>query len=75
MRLTLKQARQLAGMTIKEAAVDLKVTPTTISCWETGKAEPRARTFMKACNLYNVNAYDIFFDSELEKEGKSEGAR
>lgn len=75
MKITLRQARHLAGMTIKEAAVDLKVTPTTISCWETGKAEPRAYTFMKACELYKVSPYDIFLGPELEKVGEREGRR
>lgn len=70
--LTLKQARQLAGMTIKEAAVDLKVTPTTISCWETGKAEPRARTFMKACELYKVSPHEIFFADEVRRSSRKD---
>jgi DNA-binding XRE family transcriptional regulator len=65
--MTLKQARVLAGYTQADAAKALDVTPSAISAWEAGKAEPRAKTFMQACSLYNVRPEDIFLELEYEK--------
>lgn len=65
--MTLKVARVAAGYTQKEAAKRLGVSVPAVCAWETGIAEPRAGSFMAACELYGVDPKDIFLPSRDEK--------
>ena len=62
--LTLKQARNLRGMSRKAVADALGVDPSTIWNWETGKTYPDIPKFMKLCQLYGVSIDQIFLPSQ-----------
>ena len=58
-KITLKAARVNAGMTQTQVATIGKVTPSTISRWETGKARPDGLQVMGLAYLYGVNVDDF----------------
>lgn len=58
-KLTLKQARQLAGVSLKDAAKHFGVTARTVSRWESGRGYPTVETFCEICRYYNVSMDDI----------------
>lgn len=58
-KLTLRQARQLAGISLKDAAKQFGVTTRTISRWETGRGYPTVETFCEICRYYGVSMDDI----------------
>lgn len=56
--MTIKQARQQAGLTQKELAEKLKISQVNVSRWENGKRIPNVKTLCKiaiACNA-NIDA-------------------
>ena len=58
-KLTLRQARQLAGKTQKETAQRFGVTTRTIHRWESGKGFPTIDVFSELCKFYGVGMDDI----------------
>ena len=61
MRMTLKTARELAGLTQSEAAVRIGVTPDTIGNYERGKSYPDIPTLRKIEEVYGVSYNDLIF--------------
>lgn len=55
----LKMARRDAGLTQRDVYERLGIKNTTLSAYETGLNEPSIDTFIRLCNLYNVNFADI----------------
>lgn len=62
-KLSLKQARNLSGLSRKKVAEALGVDPSTIWNWEIGKTAPDTIKFMKMCQLYGVSIDQIFLTS------------
>ena len=60
MQVTLKAARVNAGLTRKAVAEAVGINAETLKGWEMGKFEPRAKAFIKLCELYGVTPADIF---------------
>lgn len=58
---TLKQFRQLAGLTQREVAKELKISNTTLCNWERGKSFPNQPQIEKLCVLYNCKYDSIDF--------------
>ena len=54
LRTRLKEARELRGWTIAEAANMIGITARTLSDWEAGKTAPRMNRLMKAAGVYGV---------------------
>lgn len=54
MRENMKKARIAAGLSQKQVAVSLNVSPPTVSEWESGKQNPSAENLKKLSELYNV---------------------
>lgn len=52
---TLKELREKANFTQKQAYEYIGVAQSTFSSWETGKAEPPTETLLKLCQLYKVD--------------------
>lgn len=52
---TLKELREKANLTQKQAYEYIGVAQSTFSSWETGKAEPPTETLLKLCQLYKVD--------------------
>ena len=51
-----KEARENAGFTQKEAAINLNVSVQAVSYWETGNRTPSIEKIVQMCALYNVTA-------------------
>ena len=60
-KITLAAARINAGLTQKEAAERLNVTPKTLGKWERAETFPDARHIDAICNLYAVSYEQIIF--------------
>ena len=57
----LKQYREQAGLTIREAGKLLGKSNQTVSAWEQGRGQPDADMFLKLCEVYNVESVSVFF--------------
>ena len=57
----LKQYRERAGLTIREAGKLLGKSNQTVSAWEQGRGQPDADMFLKLCEVYNVESVSVFF--------------
>ena len=57
----LKQYREQAGLTIREAGRLLGKSNQTVSAWEQGRGQPDADMFLKLCEVYNVESASVFF--------------
>ena len=60
----LKQYRERAGLTIREAGNLLGKSNQTVSAWENGRGQPDADMFLKLCEVYGVESVSIFFGEE-----------
>ena len=62
-KVTLKQARILNNLTLKDVSREIGVAPSTINGWELGKPFPQVDKVFKLSKLYNI-PYDkiIFFN-------------
>lgn len=61
MKLTLRTARLLAGLTLTEAAKKLNVTRNTLYKWETKKTYPTIKDAYNLCDLYDVELGEIIW--------------
>lgn len=59
MRLTLKQARNLCGLSRQKVGEEIQTDSKTIINWENGKSYPNAKKFLMLCQLYGVSPNDI----------------
>ena len=56
---TIREMREANELTQLELAIKLGVTPTTISNWERGAAEPKVTQLRAIARLFGVNSDDI----------------
>ncbi len=61
MKMTLKTARELAGLTQAEAAKRIGVTPDTVGNYERGKSYPDISVLRKIEEVYKVNYDNLIF--------------
>ena len=61
MRMTLRTARELAGMTQTAAAERIGVKPETLSNYERGRSYPDVPTLRKIEAVYGVNYNQLIF--------------
>ena len=61
MKLTLKQARLMAGITQEDAGKLVGVGRDTIASWEMERSYPDIICFRKLCKVYSVQTDDIIF--------------
>ncbi len=57
--MNLKQLRKRAGLRQVEAAVQLRVSQSAVSQWETGGCKPRADLLPKMVQLYRCTADEL----------------
>lgn len=60
-KLTLKAARVNAGLTQKQAAQKIGISPTTLHNYESGKSVPNIATLQRIEDAYGVEYKDLFF--------------
>ena len=60
MAITMKAARVNAGLTQKEIAKRLGVSPVTYWKWESGQVEPRLSKYQQFCEVCGLRTEDIF---------------
>lgn len=60
-KLTLRAAREKAGLTIGAAAEKIGVNRDTVSRWEHGKTYPNVIQFQAVADVYGVKFEDIEF--------------
>lgn len=65
---TIKQARQLAGMTQKEMAKELNVSESTYISYELYNTIMRMDTAMQFTKVTNISLDDIFFAPDVQKK-------
>ena len=51
----LKFFRNKARLTTYDVGEKLNKTPSTVTLWETGKAQPDVKTILKICNIYKIS--------------------
>ncbi len=56
---TLKQARNLADMTLAQVGEAVGKAPQTVSLWENGSSSISAADFVELCKMYNVSTDQI----------------
>jgi len=56
---TIRQLREIAGLTQLEVAYKLGVTPATVSNWERGIYEPKVTQLRAMARLFGVRMDDI----------------
>lgn len=61
MNMTLKALRINLGLTQKDAAAKLQVTPETLGSWERAETFPNVTQITRIENLYNTTYADINF--------------
>ena len=65
MKVTLRALRVNRGLTQKEAAERLNITPRTLQYWEMNRTFPTTKQLMKICEAYECGIGDIFLPKEL----------
>lgn len=63
----MKKARNAAGLSQKQVAMELRVSAPTVSAWEAGENCPSARNIKKLSELYNVTS-DFLLGLNEKKE-------
>jgi len=58
--MTLREMRLRAGLTLKDAAKQLRVGHDILSHWENGRNKPRCSNMHKLAELYGVTVNDIY---------------
>jgi transcriptional regulator with XRE-family HTH domain len=56
---TIRELREAGGLTQLELAIQLGVTPATVSNWERGVAEPKVAQLRAIARFFGVNSDDI----------------
>ena len=54
-----RQCREKAGLTQKQAALELGVKPPSVSDWEKGKTSPTVENLMKLADLYQITVDEL----------------
>ncbi|MEG2584151.1 MAG: S24 family peptidase, partial [Oscillospiraceae bacterium] len=67
----LKSARILAGLSQRDVYTMLGMGQSTFSSWETGVSEPNVVSFLKLCEIYEINDISGYFLGS-DKSGKSQ---
>lgn len=62
----LKECRQRAGLTAKEAGAAIGKSEKTVSAWEHGRGQPDADMLFTLCKLYHIESISVFY-GEKEK--------
>lgn len=65
-KFTLRQARAYSGLSQKDIAKHLHITPNTIVNWEKGATTIDARSLKELSKLYNIPEADIFLPDITE---------
>ena len=60
----LKEYREKAGLSIKEAGDAIGKSDKTISAWEHGRGQPDADMLFVLCNLYGIKNISVFYGIE-----------
>jgi len=55
----LKQLRTLNNRTVKEVAIDLKITVAIVSMWENNKVIPSTKNISKLADYYKVKITEL----------------
>lgn len=71
----LKEARKRAGLTAREVALALGVSPQNVYSWEAGSYFPRAAQLKRLGSLYGVTVDDLLDDTEVNREGRRKSGR
>ncbi len=65
---TIRELREAKGWTQMELAVALKVTPSTVYKWETGRTEPRVGQLRALARVFGISSDDIeLIDAQTSK--------
>lgn len=67
-KLTIKAARQIAGLSQEAAAKELGVVRATLTYWETGSTRFSPAMLRAMCKLYQVKPEDLAYDDESDDQ-------
>lgn len=62
----LKQAREIQGLTQREAAFQMGVSVSTLRSWEQGRKVPSSAQILKICEVLKVRSEFLFRDGGVE---------
>lgn len=60
----LKEARENAGLSTRQAGEKIGKSGKTVSAWENGHGQPDAEMFLVLCDVYEVPSVSFFFDED-----------
>lgn len=64
---TIRQMRELRGLTILELASELNITRQTVMAWESGRVPPSDRNRIMLARFFNVQP-NVLFDLRMDDE-------
>lgn len=67
----LKFFRNKARLTTYDVGTILKKTPSAVTLWETGKAQPDVETILKICNIYKISDINELIGNTEPLDAKS----
>ena len=73
---SIKQCRELAGLTQKEVAIALKISVQSVSYWETGERTPSLDNAVALCELFHCSMNKLLGLAEsgaVEKKPPAKG--
>lgn len=62
----LKECRERAGLTAKEAGAAIGKSEKTVNAWEHGRGQPDADMLFTLCRLYNIENISVFYGIKEE---------
>ena len=66
--MSFSSAREKAGMTQNEVAQALGVNQSSVSFWESGRNQPRAKQMVKLAKLYGVTVDELLREEDQNAE-------
>lgn len=64
--MSLRKARERAGLTQKEAARLFGLAPSAVSQWDSGQTMPRAKLIPRVAEVYGCTVAELFEPDETE---------
>lgn len=62
----LKECRERAGLTAKEAGAAIGKSEKTVNAWEHGRGQPDADMLFTLCKLYHIESISVFYGIKEE---------
>ena len=62
--MSIKSAREKSGMTQQDLAMKLEIDQSTVSLWEVGKTQPRAKLLPRLANILGCSIDELLSSAD-----------